>query len=106
MKWWKNDRTVDDERTQLAQKQFDFYAGELKDENPFSSVNDGAAVAHARTYLSQFAGVDRVYAFMLSEAGEEQSAHRLQSPVRGLRQNRGGAARGAGRLFEGRLGIS
>ncbi len=70
MKWWKNDRTVDDERTQLAQKQFDFYAGELKDENPFSSVNDGAAVAHARTYLSQFAGVDRVYAFMLSEAGK------------------------------------
>ena len=70
MKWWKNDRTVDDERTLLAQKQFDFYAGELKDENPFSSVNDGAAVAHARTYLSQFAGVDRVYAFMLSEAGK------------------------------------
>ncbi len=70
MKWWKNDRTVDDQRTQLAQKQFDFYAGELKDENPFTNLNDGAAVAHARTYLSQFAGADRVYAFMLSEAGK------------------------------------
>jgi type VI secretion system protein ImpL len=70
MKWWKNDRTVDDPRTQLAQKQFDFYAGELKDENPFSNVNDGAAIVHARVYLSQFAGVDRVYAFMLSEASK------------------------------------
>jgi type VI secretion system protein ImpL len=70
MKWWKNDRTVDDERTLLAQKQFDFYAGELKDENPFTNLNDGAAVAHARNYLSQFAGADRVYAFMLSEAGK------------------------------------
>jgi type VI secretion system protein ImpL len=70
MKWWKNDRTVDDERTQLAQKQFDFYSAELKDENPFSSENDRAAVAHARIYLAQFAGADRVYAFMLSEASK------------------------------------
>ncbi len=70
IKWWKNDRTVDDERANLAQKQFDFYAGELKDENPFTSDNDRAAVAHARMYLSQFEGADRVYAFMVSEAAK------------------------------------
>src|SRR5262249_5692196 len=33
-----------------------------------TNENDGAAVAHARNYLAQFEGVDRVYAFMLSEA--------------------------------------
>jgi type VI secretion system protein ImpL len=66
--WWKNGRTVEPDRAQLAAKQFDFYAGELKEENPFSAENDEAAIAHARSYLAQFAGVDRVYAFMLSEA--------------------------------------
>ncbi|HUI53507.1 MAG TPA: ImcF-related family protein [Bryobacteraceae bacterium] len=68
MTWWKNNRTVDPERTQLAQKQFDFYSDELKEENPFSTLNDAAAIRRARTYLTQFAGAERVYAFMLGEA--------------------------------------
>jgi type VI secretion system protein ImpL len=69
MKWWANGRTVDPERQQLAEKQFDFYAGVLKDENPYSEANDAATIEKARHYLSQFAGTERVYAFMLSEAG-------------------------------------
>jgi len=71
MTWWKNNRTVDPERTQLAQKQFDFYADELKLENPFSTLNDAAGVKRARTYLTQFAGAERVYAFMLAEADKQ-----------------------------------
>jgi type VI secretion system protein ImpL len=70
VKWWTNGKTVDQERTLLARKQFDYYAGELKEANPFSAVSDGIAVVKARTYLVQFAGTDRVYAFMLSEAAK------------------------------------
>jgi type VI secretion system protein ImpL len=67
--WWLNGRTVDPERKQLAQKQFDFYALELQQANPYSSDADNAAVEKARKYLAGFGGEDRVYAFMLAEAG-------------------------------------
>jgi type VI secretion system protein ImpL len=70
MKWWANDRTVDPERQQLAQKQFDFYSDALKGQNPYAKDNDAGAIDRARRYLAQFAGAERVYAFMLSEAGK------------------------------------
>jgi len=70
MKWWLNGRTADPERTQLAQKQFDFYSTELIAANPYSNDNDAAAIEKARKYLSLFAGTDRVYAFMVAEAAK------------------------------------
>jgi type VI secretion system protein ImpL len=70
MTWWGNNRTVDAERSQLARKQFDYYADELREENPFSKENDAPAVDKSRRYLAQFAGAERVYAFMLAEAGK------------------------------------
>ena len=70
MRWWSNGRGVDTDRQQLALKQFDFYAGELKEENPYSKDSDGSAVAKARHYLSQFGGMERVYTAMLAEAGK------------------------------------
>jgi type VI secretion system protein ImpL len=70
MDWWMAGRTVETDRAQLAQKQFDFYADELKVSNPYTSETDGQAIAHARGYLAQFAGAERVYAFMLSEASK------------------------------------
>ena len=69
-KWWSGSRGPDADRLALAQKQFDFYATELIEENPFSKESDGLAIEHARGYLKQFGGADRVYAFMLSEAGK------------------------------------
>src|SRR2546421_383999 len=71
---WSAGRGVDPERVQLAQKQFEFYAEELKVANPFSSENDTLAVDRARRYLRQFGGIDRVYQFMLSEAGKSNPA--------------------------------
>jgi type VI secretion system protein ImpL len=68
--WWTNGRGVDVDRSQLAQKQFEFYADELKEANPYSNENDTAAIDKARRYLAQFAGAERVYAFMLAEAGK------------------------------------
>ncbi len=70
MKWWAADRAIDPERQQLVQKQFDFYSDVLKDENPYSEANDAYTIEKARRYLSQFAGTERIYAFMLSEAGK------------------------------------
>jgi len=67
---WSAGREVDPERRELAQKQFDFYSEELKTANPFSSENDSATVTRARRYLSQFAGVERVYQAMLADAGK------------------------------------
>src|ERR1039458_6540662 len=70
VKWWAGSRGPEPERVTLAQKQFDFYADELKEANPYSQENDGLAVERARSYLKQFAGAERVYAFMLAEAGK------------------------------------
>ncbi len=70
MKAWQAGRDIDTPRLQLAQKQFDFYSDQLKDENPYSSEYDTLAVARARNYLSQFSGIERVYRFMVAEASK------------------------------------
>src|SRR5262249_52481518 len=70
MRWWTNGRTVDAERSQLATRQFDFYAGQLAEANPYSEQADAPAVDRGRRYLAQFAGEERVYAFMVSEANK------------------------------------
>jgi type VI secretion system protein ImpL len=70
VKHWSAGRDVDTERVQLAQKQFDFYAEGLKVANPFSSESDVFAIERARRYLKQFGDIDRVYQFMLAEAGK------------------------------------
>jgi type VI secretion system protein ImpL len=68
MKAWVAGRDIDQDRVQLAQKQFDFYSEELKIGNPYSSEYDTLVVAKARNYLSQFSGGERVYRFVLAEA--------------------------------------
>lgn len=70
---WSAGRNIDPDRLQLAQKQFEYYALELKAANPFSSENDTLAVERARAYLSRFGGQDSVYQYMLSEA--EKAGH-------------------------------
>jgi len=65
---WLNGRGLDADRARLSQKQFDFYSDELRYENPYSSENDGQAVARARHYLAQFAALERIYQAMLVEA--------------------------------------
>jgi len=70
MKWWQNGLTAGPDRTPLAQKQFEFYADQLKEENPYSSENNSATVEKSRRYLLQFGGEDRVYAAMLTAAAK------------------------------------
>lgn len=70
MERWLAGRGLDNERTDLARRQFDFYAEELKFANMFSNENDGMSIEKARRYLAQFAGTERVYQFMLAEAAK------------------------------------
>ncbi len=71
MRHWLEGKNVDPERMELARKQFDFYSEDLKLSNPFSSERDSFVVDRGRRYLSQFAGVERVYQFMLAEASRQ-----------------------------------
>ncbi len=65
---WQGSRNIDAASLQLAQRQFDFYARELKFTNPFPAGNDTQTVTHARQYLAQFPGDDRIYHMMIADA--------------------------------------
>lgn len=71
LKYWQGSKQVDLQRQALVSKQFDFYAEELKESNPFSKENDALTIDRTRRFLTQFAGEERVYQFMLAEAGKK-----------------------------------
>jgi type VI secretion system protein ImpL len=48
------------QRLDLARKQFEFYAADLPNGNPYSPVADEDAVTRVRVYLSRFSGLERV----------------------------------------------
>jgi type VI secretion system protein ImpL len=73
LKWWTIATEADPSRQAVARKQLDFYADELKEANPFSTEDDSATIEKARRYLAQFAGSDRVYAFLLADAARHSS---------------------------------
>ncbi|MDX1981005.1 MAG: ImcF-related family protein [Bryobacteraceae bacterium] len=64
----KRDQQIDQERRTLAEKQFEFYAGDLRHGNPFSEREDGEAVNTARVWLGSFPLLDSQYNAMLDEA--------------------------------------
>ena len=70
---WSSDRAVDGERALLARRQLDYYAAELPIDNPYPGPADSAGVARARAFLSGFAGDERIYQFLLSEAARAGS---------------------------------
>jgi type VI secretion system protein ImpL len=77
---WQSGKQPDADRDNVVRQQFDFYAAELADENPFSSTNDSSAIAHGRSYLSQFAGIDRFYVTLLSKAPAKEISFAEQFP--------------------------
>ncbi len=58
---WAIGKTGDEQTAALARSQFDYYSGELLVSNPYSSGLDTLAVGRARSYLSNFGGIDRYY---------------------------------------------
>jgi type VI secretion system protein ImpL len=65
LQYW---RPIDPALLPLARLQVDFYANELVRHNPYVISPEPAAVAHARTYLSNFGALPRVYQDMLTAA--------------------------------------
>ncbi|MCL4783653.1 MAG: hypothetical protein KJZ70_11525 [Bryobacterales bacterium] len=74
MERWLQSQQLDAERTDLARRQFEFYTAELQYENPYPPDNDKDAIARARAYLSSSQPIERIYQFMLSEAGKKSGA--------------------------------
>jgi type VI secretion system protein ImpL len=68
MKFWKGTKEVDPQRNALVARQFDFYAEELKESNPFSKENDALTIDRTRRFLKQFSGEERLYNAILAEA--------------------------------------
>ena len=68
LQYWMGSNIKDPAQQQLARQQIDFYAGELVRQNPYNITPDNAAVAKARTYLSNFGAVPRIYQDMLALA--------------------------------------
>jgi type VI secretion system protein ImpL len=65
---WADARGVDQERADLAQRQFEYYAAELTSGDPIGTKEDNAAVAQARSYLAKFGGIERYYRPLLDQA--------------------------------------
>ena len=70
---WTSGQQVNDDRAALARKQFEFYSVQLASANPLPSEADTATVEHARQYLGQFNGIERVYQSMLAEAARNNA---------------------------------
>ena len=67
-KVWASGNTLEPERQSLAQTQFEFYSAHLATSNPLSQESDNTVVLHARQYLKQFNGAERIYQSMLASA--------------------------------------
>lgn len=70
---WVNGRDgeIGNDRLQLAKVQFDFYASDLHNGNPYPAIADDGAVRRSRMYLSQFSGLERVYQGLLAMADKQ-----------------------------------
>jgi len=70
---WADARSVDQQRADLAQRQFEYYSSELKSGDPIGTKEDDAAVAHARSYLAKFGGIERYYRPLIDQASRAAS---------------------------------
>ena len=68
---WLGNSAVEEQRQQLALAQFDYYADELRVENPFSIPADSFVVQPARRFLNSFAtGAQLVYQKLLGKTNQ------------------------------------
>ncbi len=65
---WATGGDISLARIKLAQRQFEFFAEELKYGNPLPSQPDPQVVERARRYLAQFSATERAYRLILAEA--------------------------------------
>jgi type VI secretion system protein ImpL len=67
---WLADRRLDETTSQLAQRQFDFYAETLPAGNPFFFVADENVVTKGRAYLRGFGDEERLYQAAIGQAAQ------------------------------------
>lgn len=79
-------REIDPARAQLIRQQFEFYSDQLKAENPYSSDNDGQAIARTRAYLRLSAVGDRVYRNVIAEGNAKNPAINFNAALPGSRE--------------------
>lgn len=83
MRYWRGSRDLDDERAELATRQFDYFATELPFGNPYAADTDAALVSRTRRYLAQFGDADRLYQALLNEASRNAPAVAFHRDVPG-----------------------
>ena len=105
MNRWLAGRSIDSARAQVARRQFDTYATELRYANPFPDSADAPTVARARTFLRQFAGSERIYQFMLAEASKTNPSIQFNKKFPGSAPYLTDNYEVAGRVHQGRLGV-
>lgn len=81
MRQWTRGGPREPERAELARRQFDFYAEELRVDNPYHLPVEASAVARARAFLLQFTGAERIYQSMTSDASRRNSSVRFDREV-------------------------
>jgi len=74
VQYWSGGRPVTPDQDQLVRLQADFYAEELPRRNPYSIAPDMNVVGHARGYLANFGGQQRIYQNMLTAADKANSS--------------------------------
>lgn len=65
---WLDRRQVDEQRLELATRQFQFYSTQLCQDYTCAVEGVAAVVARTRRFLRQFAGTERIYQLMISQA--------------------------------------
>jgi type VI secretion system protein ImpL len=65
---WTQRQEADAGRREIARRQFEFFGDEIPQGNPFADRAQETLVAHARSYLAQFAQTERFYTAMLASA--------------------------------------
>jgi type VI secretion system protein ImpL len=83
MRSWLAGREIDSARTQLAERQMAFFADELRVDNPFPAQPDAPLVQRSRVFLTKFTGSERIYNFMINEAGKTNPSVNFNRSVPG-----------------------
>lgn len=80
---WSGVRQPDSARALVAQRQFAFYANELRIADPFAYPADTTLVSRGRTFLRQFKGSEPIYQAMLAEANAASPPIQFNRQVQG-----------------------
>lgn len=67
---WQRGQETDADVTDLARRQFEFYAGELPDYNPYPTEANASVVSRARALLRRFTGGEQIYIAMVAAANK------------------------------------